>query len=220
MNVMMLLAVLASAAEMPKTQAGTPTETPPPYTAPAYSNASTLAQYQSAAEPDIPIKTKHFGALLDVGVPDGVGISALYSPWYFVRAHAGVMSLWYATGIRAGITLTPFDYWINPTLSGEYGHFFRSDLTSLIPSNADKFLKAAVSAVSADYFSAHLGLEFGRPQHFQFYVRGGISTLTTDLPNFATKFRQLSTNPNLEVSNPSLHAVTPSAKLGFLLYFL
>jgi hypothetical protein len=187
------------------------------------SNSPSLSE-TSSSEIIPPVSTEErghqFGALFDVGAPDGIGVSAVYSPFYFVRVHGGLSTIYYTSAIRFGVTLMPFQFWANPTFSADYGHYFQANLSSLVGNGADPFARSLLKAVGGDYVNLHLGLEFGRPQKFQFYIRGGLSFASASPDNFSDALKQSQNNNNLEAANPTVHITIPSAKIGAVWFFL
>jgi hypothetical protein len=193
-----------------------------PVTPAAAEPASTVA---AAPAPRLP----RFGMRLGLGLPDALTADMIYRPLPFLRLHAGPAWNYLSMGVQGGVAIQPFRWWASPVLEASYGHFFGGDLTRLVhdTSNGSKLdVKPLLRKVGYDYFSGRLSLEFGSPRGFAFSIGLGISYFWTTLHGTATG-TTTSSNPaadgyqsyRLSVTNPSLRAVIPSARLGFLFYF-
>jgi hypothetical protein len=74
--------------------------------------------------------------------------------------------------------------------------------------------------VGFSYASTHLGFEFGEPQRFMLFVRGGVSWVQVAVPDvrgLAVPFlERLGTEG---ARGGRFHYMMPSAKLGMVVYF-
>lgn len=190
--------------------------------------AAAPAQFSSGTSASVPQvggqeELTHWGAMLDVGVPDGAGLSLLWRPVYFLRLNAGLTYNLLGVGVRGGVSLIPFYYWITPSLTLDVGHYFDADLSKysdqLVSDPTGKaILGDALSKFSYDYGNLHLGLEIGSPHRFLFTLRGGVSYATTTIHNFQAAAQAATSDTNLTAADPTVKAVFPSLKLGFILY--
>ncbi len=162
----------------------------------------------------------HFGVLLDAGVPDGAGVSLVLRPWRFLRLHAGVTTNLFSAGVRGGVSLVPFHFWVTPTLTLEGGYIPAGDANGLarIATGDETFNTPALDKVSYGFANAQLGLEVGPPRRFTFYLRAGLSYLDGNLGGLAGALS--SADPTVESKDLHLRLTMPSAKLGFIVYFL
>ncbi|MBI5549837.1 MAG: hypothetical protein HY901_38615 [Deltaproteobacteria bacterium] len=159
-----------------------------------------------------------FGAQIDAGLPEGFGGSLLFRPWYFLRANFGVVTNTAAAGIRGGLTLIPFRFYVTPTLGFEAGHLFEGDLNGTLQAilSEAEMPEGMLERVSYSFYSGHLGLELGAPDRFVVYLRGGLSRVDATLQGTV---QQLSGSAYLDPGEVHVELTIPSAKLGMLLYF-
>lgn len=155
------------------------------------------------------------GALFDVGLPDAVNVGVVYRPFHWLRVHAGPSYNVASFGLRGGVSLIPFDYWFSPSLVIEGGHFFDGDLSGTMENVLGVDASDVPDTLTYTYGNAHLGLEFGSPD-FTFYVRGGFSLIDANL-----KPGEVDRNATFRFEDTvHLSVISPSAKLGFAIYFL
>jgi hypothetical protein len=164
-----------------------------------------------------------FGLLLDAGVPDGLGVSLAFRPAHWLRLQLGVLENTASAGVRAGVTWLPLDYWITPTLTLEGAHYFEGNANSLVRrfSNNLGADKSILNDFNYDFVNAHVGLEIGG-RRFAFYLRVGESYVSTTLRNVQPFLQQQATGNVVVESAQNIKASYrgPSAKLGFVLYFM
>jgi len=184
--------------------------------------AGTVQQAPESVEDSSP-SYHRFGLLVDAGLPDGIGVSAAFRPTYWLRLQLGVLENTASPGVRAGVTLMPFNYWITPTLSFEVGHYFEGNANSIVRQISSNFGadKAILNNFNYDFVNAHLGLEIGT-RRFAFYVRVGESYATSTLRNVQQFLQQQSSGNNVTIEAQNIKASYrgPSGKLGFVLYFM
>ncbi|HEX4801883.1 MAG TPA: hypothetical protein VFV14_00110 [Myxococcaceae bacterium] len=183
---------------------------------PAYSSpplvVSTSQSAAGGAEPSM----RWLGASVDAGVPDGMAASVALRPWHWLRIQAGGMHNTISPGMRGGISLVPFYFWITPSLTAEAGHYFEGDATWIARRlTSDRSLDPLFRQVGYDFGNAHLGLELGSPQGVSFFLRAGISYV-----QMGKGVQQAITDPTIQAGDVKLSGVIPSAKLGLLIYFL
>ncbi|MBK8481198.1 MAG: autotransporter outer membrane beta-barrel domain-containing protein [Proteobacteria bacterium] len=157
------------------------------------------------------------GALVDVGVPDLVGVSLVLRPWSWLRLHGGGTTNLFSFGLRGGATWVPFHAWISPSLTVEGGYVFEGDANTL----TERFgvTSPMLKRVGYGYGNAHAGLELGSPDSFVFFVHAGFSALHTTLHEADAVLREELNQPSLSFADPKVWALVPSAKLGLLAYF-
>src|SRR4051812_5241213 len=161
---------------------------------------------------------KRFGLLADAGVPGGAGVAAMFRPWRFLRAAAGVSWNYLSFGFRGAVTFVPFEGTLTPTLHLEGGHFFAGD-ASRFSSNAGA--KVVLRSVPEDYLSASIGLEIGSQEKFVFFVRAGLSWIRSEAQDIAEAIA--AANPGLKTGvksadNMPLLVQLPTVSVGIVLF--
>lgn len=161
------------------------------------------------------------GFQIDAGVPAGIGLSFHVQPWRWVRLNLGATHNLAQFGIRGGITGIPFPQWVfSPTIHVEGGHAFAGDangLAQLILANTN-FQAAALRRVEYDYASGMLGAEIGN-EIFRFMIYGGVSYVHTQVHDLQQTLRTLSGDNSIIANDPTIDAVIPSGRVGFLVHF-
>jgi len=163
------------------------------------------------------------GVQIDAGVPDGANGSIVYRPFAHLRLHAGGSYNGVSPGVRGGLSLIAFDYGITPSLTVEAGHFFAGDANPMVERfTGQEANDPALSEISYDYANAHLGLEFGKSV-VTFYVRAGMSYIRSQVRHLNESFGQSSFGDSgITVEfreDPVVRVITPTARLGFIVYF-
>jgi hypothetical protein len=155
---------------------------------------------------------------VDGGIPEGIGASAVFLPFRFLRLQLGIVTNTASAGIRGGVTIVPFRFVITPTLTAEAGHLFEGDLTGA----AQTFLGRTTlpdglfQKVSYDFFTGQLGVEIGSPDRFLVYLRAGVSRVNVSMQGAS---KEVSSTTTIEPGTLNVGLTIPSAKLGLLLYF-
>lgn len=169
-----------------------------------------------------PERLAPLGLLLDAGVPGGAGLSAVFRPNGHVRLHLGATHNGIRLGGRAGLTLLPLRGALTPSLSLEVGHALSGDVDKVARRMADRALPPTPSMerVGYSYASTHLGFEFGRPERYMFFLRGGLSLVQVDVPDVRGLAELFLARLGTEgARGRSFRYTMPSAKLGFIVYF-
>jgi hypothetical protein len=165
--------------------------------------------------------SRRFGAMADLGLPDGATVSIVYRPIRAIRLHAGLSHNLISLGQRAGITWVPLSWWASPTVSVEYGHYADGNANPLARAvSGDTTLSSAVlDRVGYDYANAHVGLELGR-KWFTFYVHAGASRVTGTVHNLTavTMSESAGTTSVTFSKDPTVQLWSVSARLGFIVY--
>lgn len=154
----------------------------------------------SMFEPDSELRL--FGATLLVGLPDGIAPGISFHPGsnlvHLDLAVTGLLSL----GVRAGVTLDPFDWVLAPTLTVAGGY----SAWATIPSTSTQY--------EAFYLNIQPGLELGRRSRYRIFLRTGYT-------RFWVAGRSSASYRSLEAtSQPSLRInFFPTVNLGLTVYF-
>ena len=164
------------------------------------------------------------GMQLDLGVPDGAALGIVLSPCiYWAKLSGAITTNGFGVGWRVGLILDPLDFPIGPSATVEYGNSGSFNISSLVDED--------LPDVAYSYINLHLGMEFGDPRSFRFYLKGGPSWLFLETHNLQqiikTREEDYKKNKDLyqnaEISTLSeLEAtilIMPTVKLGFTLMF-
>ncbi len=177
-----LLATLAAPTAALAATEDPPAATPPAATTPATTAApaATATAAPATTAPAAPAEEPYpmFAVGLTAGAPDGAVLSFTYSPWYWVMVDAG-FAYTLAPGFVLGLEFQPIDFFVSPTLRGEYGYYFAGN-------TADKIKQWAgvpenqwplVGNASYNWFSGLVGIALGSRRGFTFRLEGGIGWL-------------------------------------------
>lgn len=167
-------------------------------------------------------RSKHvLGLQLGAGFPDGASASVLYRPLRYLRLDGGLLYNYAGYGVSGGVTVLPY-FAVAPTLSLEAGHFFEANA-------ADRFsrfftisdsVRPMLQRVGYTFVDLSAGLEFGHPDWFVFFVRGGLSRVWASVHGFQAAAQGGSGGAQVtSASDPDVTLNVPNAKLGFILYF-
>jgi hypothetical protein len=192
--------------------------------------AQALAQDSSASADSAPLSAMEapsdaankfgLGAQLDVGAPDGVGISAVLRPARWLRVNAGLTTNTLSLGVRGGITLVPLSSFISPSISLDVGHYFNADYNEFIDRLGNLPLQTTVPIEDVDYNygGASVGLEIGKPDRFSFYLRVGLARGSMTIDDAEGLLKEVTGDPDITARPLTLRFTAPSLKVGFLLY--
>lgn len=203
---------LAASAPPPAPELGAPA--PAPASAPAASTDEGAAAAFSSERDD---KPRMFGAMFDLGVPDGTHLSFVFRPIDIARVHAGLGYNGVSPGLRIGGEYLPFGW--GPSLGLAYGHYFEGDangLASLFGEPSEDTSKV-LEHVGYSYFALRLGMELGGDR-FTFFGRGGISWLRTtirELDSMLAPEEGSSTTISI-TEDPILRAWVPTLQFGLI----
>jgi hypothetical protein len=183
----------------------------PPIT---YDPATGEAEGRALAQP------RKYGAMLDLGVPDGVIAAFVFRPIKMARVHAGLGYNGISPGLRLGAAFLPFGW--GPSLDLSYGHYFEGDANGLVGlvAGANDEQSELLSSVGYDYVNLRAGMELGGDR-FTFFARGGLSWVHTTLHNIDSLLapKNDATNGKIQISipqDPVLNAFAPSLQLGMI----
>jgi hypothetical protein len=167
-------------------------------------------------------KLPAIGVMADVGLPDGAGASLVVRPAKWLRLTGGGTYNMISSGLRAGASLLPFGW--GPSLSLEGGHYFDGDANGLIRrfAGASYQSNAVLERVGYDYANAHLGLDLGL-RRVTFFIHAGFSYIRATVHNVDSAIQSQmssdSSSTTLTINkDPVIRAITPSAKLGLIVY--
>ncbi len=161
-----------------------------------------------------------FGLMLDVGAPDGVGVSAVLRPVRWLRINAGVTTNTLSLGVRGGISLVPLTAFITPSINLDLGHYFDANYNELVDRFGGIPLQTTVPIddVGFNYGGASLGLELGKPERFAVSLRVGLSRGGLVIEDADRLLKDVTGDPDVTAKPLSFRFTTPAVKLGFLLY--
>jgi hypothetical protein len=162
-------------------------------------------------------KPRMFGAMFDLGVPDGTTLSFVYRPIDLARVHAGLSYNGVSPGLRLGGEFLPLGW--GPSLGIAYGHYFEGDANGIAGmfGSIDEDSSKLLEHVGYDYFALRAGMEFGGDR-FTFFARGGVSWLRTTIHELDAIIEpDPESNTTVEVKqDPVLNAFTPTIQLGMI----
>ena len=157
------------------------------------------------------------GISLDAGVPDGASATVLYRPWRYVRFGGGLLYNYVGFGALGSVSVLPY-FPVAPSLTLEVGHFFKANATARVSQFAtvEDNLKPLLHNVGYTFVNAHLGLEFGHPNWFVFFVRGGLSRVWLSSGDAVVTN---SDGVRMSFTDPNARLGIPTAKAGFMFFF-
>jgi len=161
------------------------------------------------------------GVMLDVGAPDGVGVSAVLRPVSWLRINAGLTTNTLSLGVRGGISLVPLSSFVSPSLNLDLGHYFDANYNELVDRFGGIPLRTSVPIddVGFNYGGASVGLELGKPERFSFSLRVGLAHGSLVIEDAERLLKDVTGDPDITAKPLSFRFTTPAVKLGFLLYF-
>jgi hypothetical protein len=186
---------------------------PPPPPAPAAAAAQVAPEARSDALPRVGLAT-------DLGVPQGLAVSAMFRALPSLRLWGGPAWNYAGFGLQAGASWAPLPWPLAPALSVEAGRYFSSDLTWLADDagGVPEELAPLLRDVSYGYASVHLGVELGSARGLALSLRAGLSYLHV-LARGTASNAPAPGEPRVEFTDPQLRATIPSVKLGLHYWF-
>jgi hypothetical protein len=161
--------------------------------------------------------TPRWGLALGAGFPDFATASLVFRPLQRVRLHAGPAWNGFGWGVQGGVTFVPWSFAVSPLLSFQAGRFFGSDLSFLAKGEDGAGMKPLLEDMVYSYAAADVGLELGSQRGLSFTLRLGLSYVSVATHGTASHTSDGGTV--VALTNPSLNATLPSAKLGFQYWF-
>lgn len=161
----------------------------------------------------------YLGLKLDVGAPDGLGLSLLYLPVKFLQLELGGTTILSGGGIRAGVMLF-LPWYISPSITIEGGKQWGNNVNSLsvLVSGYDPKI-SLLNDVQYEYANFHGGLGFGSPRWFMFRINAGYSYITTTTNGLQVFVREKANDNSIVIKEATIKAWVPTAKLSFDIYF-
>lgn len=165
-------------------------------------------------------KPRQFGAMFDLGVPDGTMLSFVYRPVEMARFHAGAGYNGISPGLRLGAVFLPFGW--GPALEVDYGHYFEGDANGLAGLFGDTGEgRMLLQSIGYDYVNFRAGMDFGG-ERFTFFAHGGVSWMRTTIHEFDTLLgdgASSQSNTTIDIrQDPVLSAWVPNLQLGFIVH--
>jgi hypothetical protein len=207
----------AQAAAVPPPTPALGEPTPTVATAPVASTPAMNADGGTLTPENEKKKPRMFGAMFDIGVPDGTTLSAVFRPIDLARVHAGIGYNGVSPGLRIGGEFLPLGW--GPSLGLAYGHFFEGDANGVagmfgkVDDNTSKLLEN----VGYSYFALRAGMEFGGDR-FTFFGRGGVTWLSTTIHELDSIIEpDPESNTTITVAqDPVLNAFVPTLQFGMI----
>jgi hypothetical protein len=192
----------------------TPTLTTTPVASTPAPSVDAASTGTPKAEPKQP---RMFGAMFDIGVPDGTTLSAVFRPIDLARVHAGVGYNGVSPGLRIGGEFLPFGW--GPSFGLAYGHFFEGDASGVAGmfGTIDDDTSKLLEKVGYSYFALRAGMEFGGDR-FTFFGRGGVTWISSTVHELDSIIApDSSSNTTVTVAqDPVLKAFVPTLQLGMI----
>jgi hypothetical protein len=175
-----------------------------------------------APPPAAPRTRSHhvLGLSLDAGLPDGASATVLYRPLKYLRFGGGLLYNYVGYGVMGSVSVLPY-FPVAPSLTLEAGHYFEANASSRISqfTTLDDNLKPLLQRVGYTFVNAHVGLEFGHPNWFVFFVRGGLSRVWLSSSNADKVLVTTSEGTRVTFADPSARLGIPTVKAGFMIFF-
>lgn len=156
------------------------------------------------------------GVQVDVGAPDGIGLSLVMTPGRFVRLSIGGLSNGVGAGVRLGAMLVAFPSSVfRPLLGVDGGYVIGGQAVWLPQLIQDGAVRNAISGLNVGFVNAQAGFELGS-KNVALTLRVGVSYVDVAVGNqtFAT-----GNGSTLTAQHIALKGFLPSARLGFLFSF-
>jgi hypothetical protein len=161
------------------------------------------------------------GVSLGAGFPDLANLNLVVRPLDWVRLYGGPSWAYLSWGLQGGVVLSPINWYVTPTLSFQAGMLFSTNATRFVKGDggggkAEEF-KPLLQRLDYHYYAGDLGLEFGSPRGFNFFLRFGLCFVVAKANGTATHVDDNGTA--MSISDPRVSAWLPSVKLGFQYWF-
>lgn len=209
--------VLAALVAAPRLAAAQEGAKPPP------DPAATAAPVPAAAAPPatpapapVEVRDPQFGLALTVGVPDGAVLSFTWSPLWWLMVDAG-FAYTLAPGMVFGLEFRPIDFFITPTIRGEYGYYFAGNTANQIKKwvGLPEASWPLIGDASYDWFSGLVGFALGSRRGFTVALEAGIGYLSLNV-----KGGTATTGGTVITVEPyKVTSFLPVGRLSFLYFF-
>jgi hypothetical protein len=157
-----------------------------------------------------------FGLALTVGAPDGAVLSFAYSPWYWIMADVG-FAYTLAPGFVVGVEVRPIDFFISPTLRGEYGYYFAGNTANQVKKWAgvpeDQW--PLIGDASYNWFSGLVGIALGSRRGFTASIEGGVGLLQMTVKGGSG----IVSGIQVTTADWKFQSLMPVARISFLYFF-
>lgn len=158
---------------------------------------------------------RRLGIMVDVGLPDGLGINFVVRPVSWFQLHAGGDCLVYTGGIRGGISFAiPTGSRVSPSLTFDIGYQFPRDLNWLIGTNTPW-----LQHVGFMYGDLQVGIEIKIKQNWNLFFHAGVSYLRGSLGDVQGTTQISGKSISFQILENTETAIIPSLKFGFIYYF-
>ncbi|MFO0594048.1 MAG: hypothetical protein U0228_02055 [Myxococcaceae bacterium] len=156
------------------------------------------------------------GVQMDVGAPDGIGVSLMASPVRWLRVHAGGLNNGLGSGFRGGVTLIGFpSLAFRPLIGFDGGYTFAASGAWLPDAIPDPRIAKMLTNLNLGFFNLQTGFELGS-KHLAVTLRVGVSYISANAAG--TEFTT-GANTSFSIAGISAKGFVPSARLGFLFFF-
>ncbi len=156
------------------------------------------------------------GVQLDVGAPDGIGVSLSYMPAPTLRMQLGGLNNGIGSGVRLGGVLIAFpESAFRPLFGVEGGYVFGGAGEWALALFPEGLLRTTLRGTNVAFVNSQVGFELGS-KHVALVVRVGLSWV-----NVTARDQEVSMNEggSVTVGGVSLTGFIPSARLGFIVCF-
>lgn len=159
-----------------------------------------------------------YGAMADMGLPDGIMAAFAYRAHEWVTVHAAVGHNTNSPGLRIGGSFSPIDYAIEPYAALELGYYFEAETSDWMRDTAKKagLDDKTLDRVGYKFANGHLGLRFGNDTTCV-YIQGGISYI--DAKTLVIKPKPTFTPPVDLYRETIVHVWITSGRLGVAFFF-
>jgi hypothetical protein len=157
-----------------------------------------------------------FGLQLAVGAPDGAVLSFVYSPWYWLLVDAG-FAYTLAPGFVLGVEFRPIDFFISPTIRGEYGYYFAGNTANQIKKwvGVPEEQWPLIGNASYDWFSGLVGISLGSRRGFTASIEGGIGLLQLNVKGGSGTVNGIL----VTTADWKIQSLMPVVRISFLYFF-
>lgn len=161
----------------------------------------------------------YIGFKIDVGAPDGLGLSLTGRPLKFLQLEFGGTTTLVGGGVRGGATIF-LPYYVSPSLTIEGGRQWGGDFNKLVVMFGGSNPKISLlNDVQYDYMNLHGGLGFGHPNWFMFRINAGYSYIVGTTNGLQAFVQSKAQDGSLRTSEANGKVWSPSAKITFQFYF-
>lgn len=179
------------------------------------SSTESAPSVEQTREAEAPAKRPMLGGQVDVGVPDGIGVSVMVMPTRWMRVQIAALHNALGFGARAGVVFLPapsFFVHFRPLISVEGGAHFGGDASWL--TGVDPMVTAALGKLNYAFGNAQVGFEAGSST-FAFVFRAGLSYVNASIASLDIPV----SDTTVTMQGLSLRGFIPSVRLGVMFAF-